>query len=386
LEYWYLLNALSHVQPRQPHSHILATIAAGLRQVDAITTRNLALQTLNYTAIQALITQGRVDRELLIQALLDFIGTHCPQLSSPLRILRLPQIPHPTLQAAVAQLQSALNPDLAQQLQTLLNMPKGADILVTRTQKPITAEQAIRRLLRQNDAWRPLFTLSALIALPAPLFAAFTDAELVNTILEKGRKSGLEALRQAARHIHTTLEAIALENMSPYQPISAIVPTKTERDPMLSTIERMLFLRNVSLFETLRLDQLRTLARICSEQAFNSGEHLIRKGEVGDSLFIVVEGEVDVIDSTPGGARLLATLHPGDVLGEISLFDRGVRSADAVAKQECLVLVVHRTALDDALADDPGIALDLLRVMAQRLRHSNLIVAELTQQQSTTTE
>lgn len=146
---------------------------------------------------------------------------------------------------------------------------------------------------------------------------------------------------------------------------------------MLSTIERMLFLRNVSFFENLRLDQLRTLARICDELAVNQGDYILHKGEAGDSLFVVVEGRIKIVD--PGSENVLAVLSSGEVLGEISLFDGGVRSADAFAETTTLLLVVNRDALDDALADDPGIALDMLRVMALRIRESNKTLSRMSQ-------
>jgi len=135
---------------------------------------------------------------------------------------------------------------------------------------------------------------------------------------------------------------------------------------MLSTIEKMLFLQNVIFFENLRLDQLRTLARSSTELMVNTGEVLLHCGEKGDSLYIIIEGTIDIIH--PMTAEVLARRIVGDVIGEISLFDGGERSADAVAVEPTLVLVMTRQHLGEAIADDPSMALEMLRALANFLR------------------
>ncbi|MBZ0310107.1 MAG: cyclic nucleotide-binding domain-containing protein [Anaerolineae bacterium] len=107
-------------------------------------------------------------------------------------------------------------------------------------------------------------------------------------------------------------------------------------------------------FENLRPDQLCALA-------VNQGDYVIHKGKAGDSLFIVVEGQIKIVD--PGSENVLAVLSSGEVLGEISLFDGGLRSADAYAETPTL-LVINR----DTLADDPG----MLRVMALPMNMSEI--------------
>jgi CRP-like cAMP-binding protein len=139
---------------------------------------------------------------------------------------------------------------------------------------------------------------------------------------------------------------------------------------MLSTIERMLFLRNVRFFENLRLDQLRTLSQICEELSINEGEYILRKGEAGDKLFIIVEGDIHIIDpDIPKENSLLSMRGPGDVIGEISLFDGGLRTADGLAMTPALVLLVPREALDTALV--------MLGAMAEHVRETNKSIMQL---------
>jgi CRP/FNR family transcriptional regulator/CRP/FNR family cyclic AMP-dependent transcriptional regulator len=172
----------------------------------------------------------------------------------------------------------------------------------------------------------------------------------------------VDVIREAARSITKALQA----DHAPEANLK-------RGDVMLSTLERMLFLRNVSFFENLQLDQLRALARVCREASFAADETIIRQGEIGDELLIIVEGQVRIEWSRPasGETLVLTTLGPSEVFGELSILDGGARSADAVAETPVLLLQIESNALHDALEEDPSIAMMMLRTLAQRLRKVN---------------
>jgi CRP-like cAMP-binding protein len=319
------------------------------------------------------------DRAQLIQAFLDSLTAVFGKATfAPIARTLQMQPDSDEAQTMLSLLGEMTTSETARKLHLLLTRSKNDDLYVTsdiahRAKNPA---ETIQDLLRQEDEWRPLLVLYALSALPRVLFQVLVPDELVETILEKSRQSNQDTIRESARLIRQALKEDFAASRAD-SALSRISPTDKDSNAMLSTIERMLFLRNVSFFENLRLDQLRTLARICDELAVNQGDYILHKGEAGDSLFVVVEGRIKIVD--PGSENVLAVLSSGEVLGEISLFDGGVRSADAFAETTTLLLVVNRDALDDALADDPGIALDMLRVMALRIRESNKTLSRMSQ-------
>ena len=85
---------------------------------------------------------------------------------------------------------------------------------------------------------------------------------------------------------------------------------------MLSTIEKVLRLKDVELFVAIPAEDLAEIARVAGEQPVRRGERLLTAGSPGDGLYVLVEGEVDVVGAD---GRQLARAHPGDVLGEMSL-------------------------------------------------------------------
>ena len=103
-------------------------------------------------------------------------------------------------------------------------------------------------------------------------------------------------------------------------------------------------------------------------QAFSVGPTIFRKGDVGDSLYIVAEGQVNIVM----GEQILETVEAGGMLGEIALIDDKPRSADAVARTDCLLTQVSRQHFLALIQHTPLFALQVMRVLADRLRRSNI--------------
>lgn len=131
-------------------------------------------------------------------------------------------------------------------------------------------------------------------------------------------------------------------------------------------------LREVSLFESLDEEELRTLAPLLDRRSFSTGETLFTRGEVGDCLYVVRQGRVQIyVESTEGQKIVLAENGPGDMFGEIALFDGGPRTASAVAVEDAETFVCDRQDLLALVTKRPHAALDLLGVMGKRLRATN---------------
>ena len=136
---------------------------------------------------------------------------------------------------------------------------------------------------------------------------------------------------------------------------------------MLSSFERLLFIREVPIFKELRDEFLVRLASVMDELAFPTHHTIFTKGQEGRSLYIVVLGKVRVhIDD-----QELVQLDQGACFGEMSLFDAEPRSASVttLAPSECLVLTQQQ--LYEAIEETPGIAVNIIRLLSRRIRELN---------------
>ena len=142
----------------------------------------------------------------------------------------------------------------------------------------------------------------------------------------------------------------------------------------------MELLGSVELFEGATQEELHMLAGICRERTFPAGEVITAQGEVGDELFIVENGFVEVIRSgtTPeAGPRTVVNLGQGQIFGEMALVDHGPRSATVrAASDPTTVLVVHREDFERACEQNNRLGYTVMRNIAAdlsfKLRHRNL--------------
>ncbi len=142
---------------------------------------------------------------------------------------------------------------------------------------------------------------------------------------------------------------------------------------MLTTVERLLLVRRVSIFQELRDDFLVRLASVMDEQFFPASSTIFQQGQEGRSLFIVVSGKVKVHI----GKQQLAIFPPGESFGEMSVFDAQPRSASATALESCECLELTQEQLYDAIEENPEIAVNIIRVLSRRIRDLNHIVNQM---------
>jgi CRP-like cAMP-binding protein len=101
-------------------------------------------------------------------------------------------------------------------------------------------------------------------------------------------------------------------------------------------------------------------------RSFPAGAVIIKKGEPADVMYIVKTGTVEVRD----GKRVLDTVEPGGVVGEVALIDAGERSASVVAKTDCQLLPINEEQFVLLVERMPYFALQVMRVLAARLRRT----------------
>lgn len=108
------------------------------------------------------------------------------------------------------------------------------------------------------------------------------------------------------------------------------------------------------------------------------GDVLFNEGDQGDKLYVIAEGKIKLgRTSADGRENLLAILGPGEMFGELSLFDPGPRTATATAIAETQILGLSNEQLQQFLSARPHVAGTLLAALARRLRRTNESIADL---------
>jgi len=107
------------------------------------------------------------------------------------------------------------------------------------------------------------------------------------------------------------------------------------------------------------------LTRFASDQRpFSAGQTIFSEGQAGDVMYIVKEGEVDIVVH----GKTVETIRSGDIVGEMALIDRHPRSASAVARTDCQLVPIDEKRFTFLVQQTPYFALEVMRVMARRLR------------------
>jgi len=137
-------------------------------------------------------------------------------------------------------------------------------------------------------------------------------------------------------------------------------------------------LRQALLFSGLDDEAAASLGAQMTDTHLGRGEVLFHEGDSGDRLYVVTDGKIKLgRTSADGRENLLAILGPGQMFGELSLFDPGPRSTTATAVTDCSMQSLGHEELTIWLSDHPNVARALLHQLAARLRRTNDVVADL---------
>lgn len=135
---------------------------------------------------------------------------------------------------------------------------------------------------------------------------------------------------------------------------------------------------SVPLFAGLSEEDQARLTDLMSEETLRRGESLFHEGDSGDNLFIIVDGKIKLGHASDDGREnLIAILGPREIIGELSLFDLGKRSTSATAVAPTTLLSLSHEDLMGFIDTNPDMAKHMLRQLAQRLRRTNELMADL---------
>jgi len=208
------------------------------------------------------------------------------------------------------------------------------------------ARDVILLLLKDKDYW-----LRALAARSVPELALNEFYPALRVL----RHDPVQFVR------HATREALARMD----------VEVKMKTMKTLSTLERILLLREVPMFSKLSPEDLQKIAEIAQEQLFSSRAVLCREGDPGSTLFIIVSGRVDVIIASGKKENIIASRGPGEFVGEMAILESAPRSATLRARGEVRVLVIEGESFNAILMDRPEVSISVLRHMSSRVRQIN---------------
>lgn len=136
--------------------------------------------------------------------------------------------------------------------------------------------------------------------------------------------------------------------------------------------------RKAPLFTALEESAALSLHASMDSVKISKGSILFAEGDEGDHLYVIVEGKIKLgTSSGDGRENLLSILGPGEMFGELSLFDPNPRTSTATAVTDAKLLSLGQTKLIPWLTENPRVSLNLLASLAQRLRRTNEAVGDL---------
>jgi CRP/FNR family cyclic AMP-dependent transcriptional regulator len=130
-------------------------------------------------------------------------------------------------------------------------------------------------------------------------------------------------------------------------------------------------LAQVPLFEGLSRRHLKQIAEHADEISFREREVIVEADRPGGSFFVIVEGEVKVLQK----GRVIGRAGPGEFFGEISLLDGGPRSATVVADTPVVAIRLFKSSFDRVIKQEPKVAAKILAVVARRLRDAESTIS-----------
>lgn len=165
------------------------------------------------------------------------------------------------------------------------------------------------------------------------------------------------------------------ESENPYirQMARRVMDMEEGMETEISIPDKILRLKGIQIFEGLSVNELAAVASVTEEAVYPPGETVIKEGEAGDTMYLVVKGEVLVIKGQgreEGGREIeLDRIGAGGYFGEMALFEDVVRSATIRTAEESQLLVLHKREFTEIVREYPQIALHICKELSGRIRH-----------------
>ena len=151
----------------------------------------------------------------------------------------------------------------------------------------------------------------------------------------------------------------------------------------MSLNQEVELLRTIPLFSKIEGSKLKLLAFTSERLTFEAGQDLCRQGDMGDAMYVIVEGAADVLIDTPNGPLKVAELKKNEFVGEIAILCDVPRTATVTAREKTTTLKITKDLFFRLVQEFPQMAVEIMRELAHRLEMNNLRMRQLQAQQKT---
>ncbi|RRB07702.1 cyclic nucleotide-binding domain-containing protein [Larkinella rosea] len=145
------------------------------------------------------------------------------------------------------------------------------------------------------------------------------------------------------------------------------IQTMKPTEAHISDFERVIVLKNTRLFADTPENILSTIAPIMKEVTYEEGQTIFQKGEIGNCMFVIYSGAVDIYDRQ----QRLAQFGRGDVFGELALLDTEPRSASAIVASDVVLFRIDHEDFYDLMEEREEVLRNMMRILCQRIRLQN---------------
>ncbi len=139
----------------------------------------------------------------------------------------------------------------------------------------------------------------------------------------------------------------------------------------MSLNEEVELLRNIPLFSKIDPSTLKLLAFASERVIFGAGQELFHQGDSGDTAYIIIDGNADVLIDSPGGELAVAKIGKNELVGEIAILCDVPRTATLRADDQVTTLAISKDLFFQMVREYPDMGIEIMRELAQRLEQTN---------------
>jgi len=222
-------------------------------------------------------------------------------------------------------------------------LAKNVVILLEEEPQPYDPSDVIASLLKSADPWLRILA--------------------IRSTSELGLREYIPLLHQLKSGSDSLLREAALGALTQFGEEKPMDILKT-----VSILERILLLREIPIFADLSPEDLKLVAETAREEWYPQNTVIFHQGDEGNMMFVIVEGQVQVLRSADGTEQVLAQRGSGDFVGEMAIIESTQRSATLRTQTDVRVLAIDGETFKGILRERPDVSFAVLRSISRRLR------------------
>jgi hypothetical protein len=230
-------------------------------------------------------------------------------------------------------------------LETIGDKQLARDIVTLLEEEPAKLEPSdvIGSLLTSTDVWLRILAVRA--------------------AGELGLRVFIPVLHQLKSETDVLLSEAAYETLCEFGEVPPMDTLDT-----VSILERILLLREIPIFADLSPEDLKRVAEIAREEWYPQNSVIFHQGDEGNMMFVIVDGNLQIMRTVNGAEQVLAQRGPGDFVGEMAIIESAPRSATLLTKTDVRVLAIDGETFKGILRERPDVSFAVLRSVSRRLR------------------